>query len=55
MKKLVQLAVGLAVIFGVAPTLFGTPFNHWMVYVALLVGSMYAVALAQHWLHWRTR
>lgn len=37
----------------VAPYLYETPFNHWIVYSALFVGVMYAVALVQHHIHWR--
>lgn len=50
MQKLVQLAIGSAVMFGAAPYLYGTPFNHWMIYLPLFVGAMYATALVQaHW------
>ena len=54
MKKAVQLAAGSAVIFGAAPYLHGTPLYHWMIFVPLFAGTMYAVAVVQHWLHWRT-
>ena len=54
MKKLVQLAAGGAVIFGIAPYTYGTPLHHWMVFVPLFVGTMYTVALVQHYVgHWR--
>lgn len=55
MKKAVQLAVGTAVIFGAAPYLYDTPFYHWMVFVPLFLGAMYATAVVQHLVHWRTR
>ena len=53
MKRLIQLAIGSAVMFGAAPYLYETPFNHWMVFTALFVGSMYSVAVVQHWIQWR--
>lgn len=53
MKKLVQIAVGAGVMFGAAPFLYGTPFNHGMIFVPLFLGGMYATAVAQHWIHWR--
>lgn len=30
-----------------APFLYGTPFNHWMVYLPLYLGTMYGVAVWQ--------
>ena len=56
MKKLVQLAVGCGLMFAVAPLTFGTPFNHWMVFVPILIAGMYGTALVQHYLaHRRPR
>lgn len=55
MKKAVQLAAGTAAIFGAAPYLYGTPLYHWMIFVPLFLGAMYAVALVQNFIHWRTR
>lgn len=49
MKKLVQLSAGSAVIFGIAPLTHGTPLHHWLVFVPLFVGTMYAVAVVQHY------
>ena len=52
MKKTVQLAVGTIAIFWLAPHTFGTPIHHWMVFVPLFIGSMYGVAVVQHyWAH----
>lgn len=53
MKSLAQMAVGIAAMVLLAPHVFGTPFNHWMVFAPVFIGSMYAVALVQHWFHWR--
>lgn len=39
--------------FLAAPFLYGTPFNHWMVFTALLFGAMYATALVQALIHFR--
>lgn len=47
MKKLVQAAVGAAVIFGLAPFTYGTPLHHATVYVPLFIGAMYVTALVQ--------
>lgn len=49
MKKLAQVAVGAGIMFGAAPFLYGTPLNHWAVFVPLFVGSMYGVAVVQHY------
>lgn len=53
MKKFVQLAAGSAVMLMAAPHLYGTPFNHWMVFAALFVATMYGVAVLQAYAHWR--
>lgn len=53
MKKFIQVAVGLAVTAALAPLTFGTPFNHWMVFAPILIGTMFIVALVQHWLDHR--
>lgn len=54
MKKFVQFVVGVAAMCFVAPFLFGTPFNHWMVFVPIFAGAMYGTALLQHYgSHWR--
>lgn len=55
MKKLVQVAVGAAVMFGVAPFLYETPLYSGMVFVPLFLGAMYATALVQHYLAHRAR
>lgn len=47
MQKLVQVAAGAAVMFAVAPFLYGTPFNHWLVFLPIFMGTMYGVALWQ--------
>lgn len=48
MKKLVQAAVGAAVMFGAAPFTYGTPLHDGMVFTSLFIGAMYATALVQH-------
>lgn len=53
MKSLVQLAAGTTAMVWLAPHLFGTPLYHWMIFAPVFIGSMYAVALAQHWFHLR--
>lgn len=53
MKTFIQLAVGTAAMVLAAPCLYGTPFNHWMVFLPIFVGAMYATAHVQHWLHFR--
>ena len=53
MQSFIQYCVGCAVMFGAAPFLYETPFNHWMVYLPLFVGGMYATAVVQHWRHQR--
>ncbi len=53
MRKFIQLLAAFSVTLWVAPYLFATPFYHWMVFVPIFAGSMYAVALVQHWYHWR--
>lgn len=57
MKKLVQVAVGAAVIFGIAPFTDGTPLHHGLVFVSLFIGTMYGVAVVQHYwpLRWSVR
>lgn len=37
----------------IAPPLYGTPLYHWMIFAPVFIGSMYAVALVQHWFHFR--
>jgi len=55
MKKLIQLAAGCAAMFGAAPYLYGTPLYHWMIFVPIFLGTMFLVALLQHYVHWRGR
>jgi hypothetical protein len=55
MKKLVQVAVGVALMLGIAPLTFGTPFNHWMVFVPILLAGMYGTAVVQHYLAHRAK
>lgn len=56
MKRLIQVAVGAAVMFGIAPFTYGTPLHDGMVFISLFVGAMYATALLQHyWAHRRPR
>jgi hypothetical protein len=53
MKSFVQFVVGGVVMCAVAPLVHGTPFEHWMFFLPLFIGSMYATALVQHHIHWR--
>lgn len=53
MQKALQLGVGCAAMFIPAPYLFGTPLNNELVYMALLVGGMYATARVQAHFHFR--
>ena len=53
MQKALQYASGCAAMFLPAPYLFGTPFNHWVIFTGLFVGGMYAVAMVQAHFHFR--
>lgn len=53
MKSFIQVAVAFLLTGWLAHYLHGTPLYHWMVFLPLFVGAMYAVALVQHRLHWR--
>jgi hypothetical protein len=53
MQKLVQIVVSSAVTIGVAPFLFGTPLNHWLVYSLILGWTAYATAILQARFHGR--
>lgn len=53
MKKLIQFSAGCAAMFGVAPYLYGTPFNHVLIYGPLFLGVMYATAIVQAYAHGR--
>lgn len=53
MQKALQFAVGCAAMFLAAPFLHETPFNHWMVFLPLFMGSMYATAVLQALFHFR--
>lgn len=53
MKSLVQFAAGTGAMVLLAPHLFGTPLYHWIIFAAAFTGAMYAVALVQHWFHFR--
>jgi hypothetical protein len=53
MKSLVQFVVGTAVMVVLAPSLFGTPLYHWIVFAVIFAGAMYGVALVQHWFYLR--
>lgn len=53
MQHLIQFVVGGAVMLLVAPLLYGTPFNHVLVFMPLFVVSMYATAVVQAYVHWR--
>lgn len=55
MKSFIQFAAGVAAMCLLAPLVFETPFNHWAVFVPVFVGTMYGVAVAQHfWAHRRS-
>lgn len=53
MKSIIQVAVAFALTSWLGHYLHGTPLYHWGVFLPLFVGVMYAVALVQHFLHWR--
>lgn len=53
MKSLVQFVVASAVGVGAVQILDGTPFNNVIVYGVLFLGTMYATAVVQHYIHWR--
>lgn len=53
MKSLVQFAAGTGAMLLLAPRLFGTALYHWIIFAAVFTGAMYAVALMQHWFHFR--
>lgn len=50
MKSFVQFAAGGVAMYVLAPYLFGTPLYHWAVFVPVFVGTMYGVAVLQHYL-----
>lgn len=55
MKSFIQFAAGTGTMGLIAPCLFGTPFYHWTVFVLIFVGTMYGVAVMQHyWAHRRS-
>lgn len=53
MKSLVQFAAGTGAMVLLAPHLFGTALYHWIIFAPVFTGAMYAVAMVQHWLHFR--
>ena len=54
MQRFVQFVAGVGAMFLAAAFLHETPLNHGGVYVPIFIGTMYAVALVQHRLHWRS-
>lgn len=55
MKSFIQFVAGGAAMCLVAPFLFETPLYHWSVFVPIFGGTMYGVALLQHyWDHRRS-
>lgn len=55
MKSFIQFVAGGAAMCLLAPFVFETPFNHWVVFVPVFAGTMYGVAVLQHyWDHRRS-
>lgn len=50
MKSFIQFVAGGAAMCLLAPFVFETPFNHWAVFVPVFLGTMYGVAVLQHFL-----
>jgi protein-S-isoprenylcysteine O-methyltransferase Ste14 len=53
MKAVAQWLVAAGVCVALAPFFYETPLNHWMVWVAIVGGTMYGVAMLQH--YWQFR
>lgn len=54
MKSIIQVLVAFLLTGWIGHYLHGTPLYHWVVFLPLFVGAMYATAVAQHyWAHWR--